>query len=258
MGLSNVLGKALVSVLPVRSELLYRFARKIVNRHDGDNDINMRTNGELGLMRERLPEARVVFDVGANVGDWTAEALKITARADYHCFEPSPTTFRTLAAKSFPPNVFRNNFGLSDTPHEAQLFVFSDECGANSLYARVGTDEVPKGEETIRLETIDGYCEARGIDRIDFLKLDVEGHELAALRGATGMLRERRIELVQFEYGGTYIDAGTHLKDMYALVDFIGGGYAIHKLFPDGLRRPVAYTQTLETHLYSNWVIVRT
>ena len=258
MGLSTIVGNFLVALLPVRSQLLYRFARKIVNRHDGDNDIDMRTNGELRLMREKLPHATVIFDAGANVGDWTEEALKINPRAEFHCFEPSPTTFRALSAKNFPPNVKRNNFGLSDTAHEAQLFVFSDECGANSLYARVGTEEAPKGEETIRLETIDGYCAANHIERIDFLKLDVEGHELAALRGAARMLRERRIAVVQFEYGGTYIDAGTHLKDVYELVEQIGGGYAIHKLFPDGIRGALAYNQALDSHLYSNWVIVRT
>jgi len=250
------IAKRLAALLPVRNDLLYRLARKIVNLHDGDNDIDMRTNGELRFMREQLRDARVVFDAGANVGDWTAAALEINAHARYHCFEPSRATFARLAARAFPPNVIRNDFGLSDRAGEARLHVFYEGCGANSLYARVGTEDTPKETELVRLETIDDYCARHAIDEIDFLKLDLEGHELAAMRGAARMLREHRIRVVQFEYGDTYIDAGTHLKDVYSLADSVGG-YAIHKLFPRGTRR-MEYRQTLETHLYSNWAMMRT
>ncbi|HEX8251900.1 MAG TPA: FkbM family methyltransferase [Thermoanaerobaculia bacterium] len=252
----RALARRLVALLPIRSELLYRLARKIVNLHDGDNDGDMRTNGELRFMRECLRDARVVFDGGANVGDWTAAALAINPDASYHCFEPSRLAFERLAARSFPANVTCNDFGLSDSAAEARLFLFSAACGANSLYERVGTGDTQRETEMVRLETIDAYCQRHDIGAVDFLKLDVEGHEVAALRGAVRMLRERRIRVIQFEYGGTYIDAGTHLKDVYELIDSVGG-YTIHKLFPDGARR-MEYRQPLESHLYSNWAIIRT
>lgn len=252
----RALAKRLVSLLPTRNELLYRFARKIVNLHDGDNDCDMRTNGELRFMREHLRDARVVFDGGANAGDWTGAALAIRPQASYHCFEPSPATFARLAARSFPPNVIRNDFGLGDRAAEARLYLFSQTSGANSLYERVGTQDTQKASEIVRLDTIDAYCERNGIAAVDFVKLDLEGHEVAALRGAARMLRERRIAVIQFEYGGTYIDARTHLRDVYELVESFGG-YTIAKLFPDGAR-PMEYRQTLETHLYSNWAIIRT
>ena len=113
--IASALANFVVSLLPVRSDLLYRFCRKIVNRHDGDNDGDMHTNGELTLMRRHLPSAGVVFDVGANVGEWTAVAVGINPRASYHCFEPSPATFAVLAKRGFPANVRLNNFGLSSS-----------------------------------------------------------------------------------------------------------------------------------------------
>jgi FkbM family methyltransferase len=50
--------------------------------------------------------------------------------------------------------------------------------------------------EKVRIETIDGYCGERGIERIDLLKLDVEGHELDVLNGGVEMFRKSAIGMV--------------------------------------------------------------
>jgi FkbM family methyltransferase len=99
-------------------------------------------------MQRVLPGARVVFDVGANVGEWTKLALQINSDATYHCFEPSPTTYRTLCANNWPANVILNNSGLAEERSERRLFIFEDNCGANSLYNRIGTDAKAQKTET--------------------------------------------------------------------------------------------------------------
>ena len=251
------LSRVLLALIPARSELVYRIARRIVNRYDGDNAGDMRSNGEERLARLVLPMAHVVFDVGANVGEWTASALDINRGAAFHCFEPSAVTFSRLSARQFPAAVTLNNFGFGAEAAEHELYVFDDGCGANSLYHRVGTDTSQLARERVRIETVDGYCASRGIEYVDVMKLDVEGHEVAALRGARRMLAEGRIGLIQFEYGGTYIDARVLLKDVFALVDEANAGYAIYKVHPDLLRPVPRYDQRLETFQYSNWVIAR-
>src|SRR6185503_3798072 len=89
-------GKMLFEKLLPDNDLLYRFCRRYVERYNGDNNGDMRTNGELGLLQKVLPGAQTVFDVGANVGSWVGVALTINGVARYHCFEPSATTWRAL------------------------------------------------------------------------------------------------------------------------------------------------------------------
>lgn len=246
---------AITTLLPRRSRFVYRVANKLVNLYNGDNDFDIHTNGELRVARLALPHARVVFDVGANVGDWTELALSINRAAQIHCFEPSGPTFRRLSAHAFPPNVRLNHFGLGAAAEERTMYVYDEASGANSLYHRVGTPSDQQSEETVRLGSFDEYCARERIERVDFVKIDVEGHELSVLRGAKRMLSEGRVGVVQFEYGGCYIDARVLLKDIWQLVDEPGQGYAFYKIFPSRLERIREYKQTLETFQYSNWII---
>ncbi len=253
----NVLRKTLIRMLPRNSELAFRVGRKLVNLYNGDNDFDFVTNGELTVARAVLPHCRVVFDVGANVGDWVAMALEIQPKARYHCFEPSGPTFRRLSERPLPPNVHRNHFGLGSRSEERKLFVYGEAVGSNSLYRRVGAPSEQRDEEPVIVRTLDEYCAEKTITEIDFVKIDTEGHELFVLQGASRMLRSRSLGVVQFEYGGAYIDAHVLLKDVWELVAGSGGDYSFYKIYPDGPRLVRKYLQTFETFQYSNWLIVR-
>lgn len=254
MDVAKSFGNWLESVLPTDSKLLYRFCKRMVDRHDGDNNADMVRNGELPLMREVLPSAAVVFDVGAHVGEWTSRALAINPKAAYHCFEPSTDSYEVLVKTGFPGNVTLNHCGLGNAEGLVPLFLYRDRSGENSLYDRSGVGAVAYGQETVRIETLDGYCERNGIHRIDFAKLDVEGHELSVLKGGRSLLRQGGIRVIQFEYGGTYIDARVFLKDVWDYVGAVNPNYAFYKIYPAGLRLVPTYEQTLETFQYSNWV----
>ena len=81
--------------------------------------------------------------------------------------------------------------------------------------------------------TGDLYCSEHGIERIDFLKVDVEGAEREVLNGFSRMLDERRITAVQFEYGLVNIRSHVLLADFHEL--FESAGFAVGKIFPDGV-----------------------
>ncbi len=255
MGLVRQCSKWLFDSLYADNEALYRFCRKYVDRYNSDNNDRMQSNGELEFMRQALQGAHVVFDVGANVGNWVRAALSINPEAEYHCFEPSAATYRALVNEALPSNVKTNNCGLGAKDGEAPLFVFDDGSGTNSLYRREGIGTTQPRRDNIRLITIDRYCDQHDIAHVDFVKLDVEGHELAVLHGARRMLSEGRINVVQFEYGGTYIDARILLKDIWDYVDEVNQSYSFFKLYPEGLCAIPAYRQTMETFKYSNWAI---
>lgn len=256
--LQQALRKTCLSLVPWSSSLIYRLAKRYVDGYNGENNSCIETNGELHFMRNYLPQCGTVFDIGANIGQWTALALKINPKAKIHCFEPSGNTFQRLLANHFPPNVVCNNFGMSSAPGEGELFVFNECSAMNSLYSREGLGHFRPStqcRERIALDTVDHYCLEHGIESIDLAKIDVEGHEIEVCKGMIRMLKSGRIGAIQLEYGGCNIDAGVLLKDIFRF--FQGSDYCFYKVYPNGLRFVSCYDQRLENFQYQNWAIIK-
>lgn len=239
------------------SNFLYRLCRRYVNYVNGENNGDIQTNGELWWLREALPHCTTVFDVGANIGNWASLALQINPTVNIHCFEPSLNTFERLRKNVTARSacVTLNPFGLSAAHEIRTLHLFGDYAGTNSLYLREGLNIYQSKSETVDLETLDQYCQDQGLDHVDLLKIDVEGHELSVLQGAVRMLEQGRIERIQFEYGGTFIDARILLKDIF---DFLTPfGYRLYKIHPSRLVAAERYEQRFENFQYQNWVALK-
>jgi FkbM family methyltransferase len=236
----------------------YGYAKRYVDHCEGNNNPDIKTNGELRFLRTTIAQCKVVFDVGANVGEWANLVLQINPAVQLHCFEPSKSTFAKLAVQHFPANIVINNFGLSSTSRQAKLFVFGEGNGMNSLHRRQGLEYLglapQEREETIELQTLDEYCSKHDVVKIDYLKLDVEGHELEVLRGAENALNDGRIGMAQFEYGGCNIDSRVLLKDIFDFVQSLP--YVVCKILPESIQQLSGYSQALETFQYSNWLLI--
>lgn len=203
---------------------------------------SVEVSGEEDVIKA-LPKSAVVFDVGANRGRYARLALSMRPDLSLYCFEPSPVAYqelRSLPVKSFP-------FGFGDEDSE-QVPFFAEVAGSelSSLYPR-HIDSFSK-VESVSLRRLDSFCGEHQIDRIDLLKLDVEGHELAILRGM-GRLRPAR---VQFEFGGCNVDSRTYLRDFFEVLS----DYAIHRIVPKGLRQ-VFYNERLELFTTTNFLAIR-
>jgi FkbM family methyltransferase len=232
-----------------RSEVLFKLARLYVNFHEGQDDPDFRTNGEERTLRALLPGCTVAFDVGAHVGDWTALALEIEPSLQIHCFEPFPGSYGQLEQRfGGAANVRLNSFALSDQAGEASLHVHEGESDRNSLHG------AGRSSEPVRLRTLDEYCESEGVERVDYLKIDTEGHELAVLRGAEGALRAGRIRYVQVEYGPAYLEAGATLQDVMVFLGELG--FRANKILPRSPEPVAAYDPSLENFTLSNWLFV--
>jgi FkbM family methyltransferase len=144
----------------------------------------------------------VCLDIGANVGN---HALFFAGHfAEVLAFEPNPRSFALLQFNAaLAPNVRCFNIGLSDAEGDAQLTVPADNIGMATLHGgAVAGTTVP-----CRLERLDGLAALHG-RRVALMKIDVEGHETAVLRGATELLARDR-PLVVFEQAASDIDSGT-------------------------------------------------
>ncbi|HUA51078.1 MAG TPA: hypothetical protein VMB81_02880, partial [Candidatus Sulfotelmatobacter sp.] len=107
---------ALAAALPRarRDDALYLACRDYVARCDGTGNSDMATNGELALLSATIPSCRVVFDVGAHTGDWTAAALALNPALVVHAFEPSARNAAALRARNFPAGVMRSRVVMTD------------------------------------------------------------------------------------------------------------------------------------------------
>jgi predicted sugar kinase len=104
---------------------------------------------------------------------------------------------------------------------------------------------------TVEVATLDAFADAHGIDRIDFLKIDVEGHEKDVIAGASQRLHDGRIGVVQFEYGGTYLDAGVRLREV---VELFPPTYSVARIVPWGLMPLTENDLRDESFALSNYV----
>lgn len=196
-------------------------------------------------------ENPVLFDVGANVGNYARVLSEYFKGGCIHCFEPAKKTFETLSANVKSLNVILNNFGASDEASEQILYSDSDNSGLASLYDRQCVDNT--STETVRLETIDNYCAERKIPYIHFLKMDIEGNELNALNGAKRMLEAGNIGAIQIEFGGCNIDSRTYFRDFWNLLH---ENYKIYRVLLDGLAEVKEYGDILEIFFCTNYLFV--
>ncbi len=114
-----------------------------------------------------------------------------------------------------------------------------------------GLNVVMDHSESIRLIRLDQYIEEHRIDRIDFMKIDIEGHELKAFEGMGKFLRPDFIHAIQFEYGGADLDSRTNLRDFYRL--FEPKGFVICKIMKHGIeQRP--YRTYMDNFQYANYL----
>lgn len=200
----------------------------------------------------------IVFDVGANVGSWTRVLLQGCAEkvSQVHMFEPSKMNCEALA-RIDDPRIVLNCFGLGDREERRELYSDKPGSGLASLYNRhIDHHGIAMHlRETVSISTLDSYVELNRIERIDVLKIDVEGHELAVLNGAQKTLQER-ISAIQFEFGGCNIDSRTYFRDIWELLN--GFGFRIAMLSPlFGLLQISKYSESLECFTTTNYFAFR-
>jgi FkbM family methyltransferase len=145
-------------------------------------------------------EGLVIFDVGANRGQFVETLRLHYGRAQVHSFEPSPATFRQLAetAARLPRSKAWEN-GMGSVRGSAKLLENSHPTMSSMLeLGEQGWGRVEK-ETTVEIRTVDDFCREHSIDHIGILKTDTQGFDLEALKGARQMMSECRIDLVYSE-----------------------------------------------------------
>lgn len=164
------------------------------NDHVGDKIASQglyeKENLELLLRLLSMLSQPVVLDIGANIGNHTLAFATVASRV--HAFEPIPrihALLRQNVEQNALPDVTLHAVALSDSDGEATIHMVTDgNYGASSFDQRAGVSEAV----TVQRRRGDALLAELGVGKVDFIKIDVEAHEVYVLRGLMDTLQRQR------------------------------------------------------------------
>jgi FkbM family methyltransferase len=211
---------------------------------------------EVRFLRREVKPGMVVFDLGANLGFYTkllAGLVETTGRV--HAFEPDPLSYGILARRTAKlGNVDGNWTAAGDHTGRITLYCHRSNRADNRVHPSLG-DETAEAVE-VPLTTLDDYCDARRISRIDAVKIDVQGAEMAVLKGFERTLGRTQPRWLLIEFSPGHLRAaGSSPEAFWAILDALG--FEPWAFDDDGQAFPVedtaAFSRRFETGYTDIW-----
>lgn len=216
-----------------------------------------RQSGEARFIRCELAGAinGVVFDVGANVGNYSVAVKGRFPALDIYAFEPHPTTFGKLVQNTEALGVKSFNLGVGSVEGSLTLYDYANNDG--SCHASLHRDVIEKmhkgksvGHE-VRVVSLDDFVKDKYFTRIALLKIDTEGHEYEVLKGAANLIRTNNISMIHFEFNEMNVVSRVFFRDIWEFLP----NYDFYRMLPDGLAPIINYSPIFcEIFAYQNIV----
>ncbi len=209
-----------------------------------DNMYRVSWTGEGWFIKNILAPStpKVCFDIGANIGSYSALLLHHTS-AEIFAVEPSSSAFSKLT--TLDKRVTKIQAAVADFEGEATLHSKGAADEKASLDESLRSGEV----ETVKVETIESIAKKYNLTEIDFIKIDTEGYEREVLRGL-GSIRPTFIQ-IEFNHHHLYRDI-----TLYSLTKLLPG-YEFYRLLPHGWLKidPEKYLNNI--YIFSNVIAVK-
>jgi FkbM family methyltransferase len=220
--------------------------------------ISLSLANEIKSVRKFLKhDVEIIFDIGANYGNYTDELLKYYPKAKYFLFEPGKVPYQHLLNKFKDyPNIKIFNNAVSDRNSSQPLYYDKKGSGLASLIKRkldhfdIKFDEFEE-VELISLNTL--FKDNFDINsfKVNFCKVDIEGHELTVLNSIKK--NYDKFSLIQFEFGGCNIDSRTYFQDFWYLLK---DNFDIYRIGPSGPILIEKYSEVDESFAMTNYLAV--
>lgn len=234
--------------IKLRNQCLY-----LIQHHLSDGTDPLK-NGEKEIAGLIARDALTFIDVGANVGNWSSLFLDLAPTKNIKglLFEPSDDAFKKLE------NRFNHNQNIkiiqACVADKKGIMKFYEEPEAGEGSSLVKSfSNLKATEKNIRVTTLDSEVNVLNWDYIDFLKIDAEGYDFKVVLGASKLLEDQRIGVVQFEYNAPWSAASSTLTG--AISFFNNLEYRVFLLKNKGLYE-IQYHFYGEYFGYSNFVAV--
>jgi FkbM family methyltransferase len=229
-----------------RSNPIFRglagFCEKYLRAYYNQDYWQFSQNGEervIQVASQYFKDTFIALDIGANKGEWTLLLIDRRPDARVLCFEIVPQTAEKLSSTfaSFPAiDVFEH--GLSNQSANIEVFWNRTASNTSSISPRPEHDQFKDAAIEIvpcRVERGDDVILNLNLQRIDLMKVDVEGHEVEVIKGFSNTLMDEKLRpsIIQFEYGATYLPGRHNLYEVYELLT--PHGYTIGRIYPKGV-----------------------
>lgn len=236
-------------------EMLFKVAVKGMNYDRGHVPSLSGERYILQLLQEKNPGSNLtIFDVGANTGQYAGLVMDtVRKKFDLYSFEPQKHAFGELRKVTDRLSFHPVNIAMGATAGKTNIFYENAGSVLASMfpsYYNTYDVSLDKSEE-IEVTTVDAFCQAHRIGTIDLLKIDVEGYEIEVLKGCRQMLADRRVRMIQFEFGIASVEARIFMKDFFGLLP----NYHIYRILQNGIRK-MHYSEYAEVFLTTNYLAV--
>lgn len=192
-------------------------------------------------------EDPIVFDVGANIGDWTSNFLEhLGKNAIIFQFEPAKGCVKVLREKK-TGQITLIEAAVGEKPGSATFYSPSPKSSIGSLYRRRDSyfQERECTEQIVQVVTLDDIISQNQLGIVDFMKLDLEGNEYGALLGARQSMEKGIIKAFSFEFGSGNVNSRTFFHDFWDLLKPLN--YSIYRICPGKILMPIkSYYEDLE------------
>jgi len=235
---------------------LERFCQYLQGKGYGASSINSEVKSIKKLLKSD-ENVRIAIDIGGNIGDYTEALIKAFPGIEIHTFEPSKLNIKKLKLRfSKQENVKIQQLGVSNKNDTMVLHSDKEGSGLASLSKRK-LDHFGINfnlEEKVKIIKFEDYWvnSLKKIE-IDILKIDIEGHELFALKGLGSAIKH--IKAIQIEFGGANIDTRTFFQDFWYF--FAQNDYDLFRITPFGAQRIHNYKEQDEFFSTTNFIAIR-
>ena len=177
----------------------------------------------------------IIFDVGANIGKWSKMMREnLGNNSKIYMFEPTKHCCNAIEKLQLK-NVEIINSAVGSENGTAKIYTSSQASSISSLYKRRDSyfQKGIVGEEEITMIKIDDIIDDNNIEKVDIMKMDIEGHELEALTGARKAIENGIIKAITFEFGSSCINSRTFFHDFWDFL--IPNKYVLYRICPGGI-----------------------
>ena len=146
---------------------------------------------------------KILFDVGANIGQSVSRFRRWYPNSIIHCFEPDTETFKLLRKNTqHLKGVVLNSFGLGEKSFQSDFYRNDNSTVpgvTNSIYKTVECGPGINEKTSVKIKTLDEYVKDNEISHIDLVKIDVQGYEPMVLEGGTQFLKSGKVKTLLIE-----------------------------------------------------------
>ena len=200
-------------------------------------DFKLTGEKELLKMLQKKDQIRLALDVGANRGQWAEMAL-LSSVEKVISFEPQVIPFKVLSALSsiYPERLEVHNFALGEFDQTLTMHVHDTSSELSFISNEITELPLLTGRtnafQEIRIKTLDGLynLDKKKFAKVDFIKIDTEGHEFETLIGMSNLINEIKPSFIQIEINWHQLFKNHSLYQMSKLLE----NYSVHQIFPYG------------------------